>query len=202
MPGFLTIRVFIVLGYQTIIWVIIWGNLLHSNRYIHSQTPGANTIQKPRKPLRGMLSRLSALQKHESSLYLGIPRLGCAGDLNSSGATCHSATANAKSPLGVWDLLAFPFQALALFYGQTLQEKKVDWLSPSRMMKWSSICLSRADILLPQRRGDLCSNCGCDILCLLAPQSAHGSHVTRSQEAAAWTNDSGQIGGCDEGRVV
>lgn len=70
------------------------------------------------------------------------------------------------------------------------------------MMKWSSIHLPGAEVLLPQRRGDLCLPCGCDILFLLAPQLACGSHVTRSQEAAVWTNDSGQIGGCDEEQVI
>ena len=69
-------------------------------------------------------------------------------------------------------------------------------------MKWLSIHLPGADFLLPQRRGDLCSPCGCDVRFLLAPQSACGSRVTRSQEAAVWTNGSGQIGSCDEGQVV
>lgn len=51
-------------------------------------------------------------------------------------------------------------------------------------------------------KSDLCSPRGCDVRFLLAPRSACGSRVTRSQEAAVWTNGSGQIGSCDEGQVV
>lgn len=82
-------------------------------------------------------------------------RLGVTDDL-----TLQASDAVQPLPMlgfSCWGLLAFPSWALALFYGQTQQEKKVDWLSSLWMMKWSSIHLSGANVLLSQRRGDLCS---------------------------------------------
>lgn len=168
-----------------------WGNLLYSSRHlIHSQS-NSRSIIAHRKPLRGTLTRLSALKKHENSICISGPSLGAVYDLNSTKVPCLPATVNARPPMGVWYLLTFPFQSLALYYGQIQKKKNVDWLSALWTMKGSSIHLPGADFLLPQRRGDLCSPCRCDIRFLLAPWSACGSHDTRSQKAAVWTNGSG-----------